>query len=104
MDLRKIQAAIVAKRAERGFVTDPVKLCVLLLEELGELAALEKRAWSPNYPSPDGKAFAAECCDVFVTLAALAHEHGVDLEGPRADKIFGDDEMRDWATAGGDER
>jgi len=104
MDLRKIQAAIVAKRAERGFVTDPVKLCVLLTEELGELAALEKRAWSPNYPSPHAKAFAEECCDVFVTLAALAHAHGVDLERAVADKFFGDDEMRDWATARSDER
>ena len=90
---------IVAKRAERGFVTDPVKLCVLLTEEVGELAALEKRRWSPNYPAPGVGEFAAELSDVLVTLVALAHAHDVDLESAVAEKFFGEDERRAWKTA-----
>ena len=99
MDLAKLQATVVAKRAERGFVTDPVKLCVLLTEELGELARLLKRRWSPNYPTPDQREYAAECSDVLVTLTALAHELGVDLESAVREKFLGDDEARDWKTA-----
>lgn len=82
------QAAIVAKRAERRFVTDPVELCVLLTEELGELARRLERRWSPNHPAPEKAEYAKGVRDVAVTLAALAHELGVDLEDAILDEFF----------------
>ncbi len=99
MDLKDLQSAIVARRAERGFVTDPVKLCVLLTEEVGELAQLIKRTWSPNYEPPSDQDFAEECSDVLIILTAIAHEFGVDLETAVTGKFFEKDEMRRWATA-----
>ena len=99
MNLKDLQSAIVTKRAERGFVTDPVKLCVLLTEEVGELAQLIKRTWSPNYEPPSEQDFAEECSDVLIILTAIAHEFGVDLEAAVTDKFFEKDETRQWATA-----
>ena len=98
MTLPDLQSAIVAKRAERGFVTDPAKLCVLLTEEVGELAQLIKRTWSPNYETPENSLFAEECADVLVILAALAHEFDVDLDAAVTEKFFDRDELRTWAT------
>ena len=98
MELAELQAAIVSKRAERGFVTDPIKLGLLLAEEVGELAQLLKRTWSPNYATPASNEFAEECCDVFIILAAIAHEYDIDLEAAVAGKFFDKDELRDWAT------
>ena len=43
MQIDELVSQIVAKRAERGFVTDPLKLHVLLAEEVGEIAAELKR-------------------------------------------------------------
>ncbi|MBT7914681.1 hypothetical protein HN588_12320 [Candidatus Bathyarchaeota archaeon] len=39
MQMAELVDKIVAKRAERGFVTDPLKIYVLLTEEVGEIAA-----------------------------------------------------------------
>ena len=98
MDLPVLQSAIVDKRAHRGFVTDPSKLCVLLAEEVGELAQLIKRTWSPNYVSPEHGQFAEECADVFVILTAIANEFDVDLATAVAEKFFDSDELRTWVT------
>ena len=98
MEMADLQAAIVAKRAERGFVTDPIKLCVLLTEEVGELAQLIKRTWSPNYATPANSEFAEECGDVLVILAAIAQAYDIDLEAAVAEKFFDRDELRTWAT------
>ena len=51
--LADLQSAISKTRAERGFVTDPVKLQVLLTEEVGEIAAEIKKLWSVNYDDFD---------------------------------------------------
>ena len=42
--LADLQRAITKKRAERGFVTDPTKIHVLLSEEVGEIASEIKTA------------------------------------------------------------
>ena len=43
-----LQKAISTTRTDRGFVTDPVKLQVLLSEEIGEIASEIKGLRSKN--------------------------------------------------------
>lgn len=45
-DINQLSQRIVEKRAERGFVTDPLKIHLLLTEEVGEIAGELKRSWS----------------------------------------------------------
>jgi NTP pyrophosphatase (non-canonical NTP hydrolase) len=98
MEIRQLQDKIVAKRAERGFVTDPVKLCVLLTEEVGELASEIKKTWSANYAGTTKEKISEECADVFCVLVAIAQAFDVDIEEAVTDKFFSKDDERKWAT------
>ncbi|MBN2003541.1 MAG: hypothetical protein JXA21_09320 [Anaerolineae bacterium] len=98
MEMKQLQAMIVAKRAERGFVTDPIKLCVLLTEEMGELATEIKKTWSSNYPKTTKESIAEECSDVFCVLMAMAQAFEIDIEEAVLEKFFTKDENREWAT------
>ena len=48
-ELAQLQQAIAETRAKRGFVTDPLKIHLMLTEEIGEIAAELKPLWSKNY-------------------------------------------------------
>ncbi len=78
--LGELAAQVVKKREERGFVTDPLKLHVLLTEEMGEVAAELKRTWSVNYESFSKERLAEEIADSFCLLVALADRFGIDIE------------------------
>lgn len=90
---------IVDERERRGFTTDPVRLLVLLMEEVGELARELKKTWSPNYDTFDPDRLAPELADTFVLLAALAATTGVDLETAVEEKFFGADRRRPWKSS-----
>ncbi len=99
MDVYELQAKVVAARRERGFVTDPLKLHVLLTEEVGEVAGELKRLWSSNYPEFDRVRLEDEIADVFCALAALANEFDIDIEAAVERKFFAEDGQRTWVTA-----
>ena len=94
-----LQAAIVDERERRGFTTDPVRLLVLLTEEVGELARELKKTWSPNYDTFDRDRLAPELADTFVLLVALASTTGVDVEAAVEEKFFGTDGQRSWKSS-----
>lgn len=98
-ELRELQREIVEVRATRGFTVDPVRLLVLLAEELGEVARELKKTWSPNYDEFDPERLAPELADLFVLLSALASGTGVDLETAVRDKFFRVDQDRAWPSA-----
>jgi NTP pyrophosphatase (non-canonical NTP hydrolase) len=95
-----LQAQIVEARASRGFTSDPVRLVVLLAEEVGEIAREVKKTWSPNDEAFEADGLALRLADAFVLLAALASEAGIDLGAAAEDKFFGDDAGRNWPSAG----
>ena len=97
--LADLQKAISVTRAERGFVTDPVKLQVLLTEEVGEIAAEIKKLWSVNYDDFNRDRLQEEIADVFVLLAALATRFDIDIEEAVTTKFFGKDGAREWKSA-----
>ena len=99
--LAELQAQIVETRASRGFTTEPLKLLVLLTEEVGEVAAEMKRSWSPNYRDFNRDQFKEEIADVFVVLTALASSFDVDLEQAVTEKFLEKDASRHWRTASG---
>ena len=74
-NLTNLQRQIADERSKRGFVTDPVKLGVLLSEEVGEIA------------------------DAFVILAALADQFEIDIEEAVEGKFFGKDAQREWKSS-----
>ena len=98
-ELADLQKAISKTRAERGFVTDPVKIHVLLTEEVGEIASEIKRLWSVNYGDFSRNQLKEEIADAFVLLAALATLFDIDIEEAVADKFFRKDSMREWQSA-----
>ncbi|MFW5830360.1 MAG: MazG nucleotide pyrophosphohydrolase domain-containing protein [Planctomycetota bacterium] len=98
MDLSDLTQRIVAKRAERGFVTDPLKLHILLTEEVGEIAAELKRSWSNNYDGFRPDKLAEEIADTFCLLVALADVHGINVGKAVEDKFFTADDSRTWRT------
>ena len=49
IELAQLQKAISATRAKRGFWTDPLKIHLMLTEEVGEIATELKPLWSDNY-------------------------------------------------------
>ena len=102
MQIAELVAKIVAKRTERGFVTDPLKIHVLLTEEVGEIAAELKRTWSKNYSEFSRDKLGEEIADVFCLLAALANEFDVDIERSVKEKFFEADESRTWRSAAHD--
>ena len=97
--LADLQNAISKTRAERGFVTDPVKLQVLLTEEVGEITAEIKKLWSVNYDDFNRDRLQEEIADVFVLLAALATRFDIDIEEAVTTKFFGKDGAREWKSA-----
>lgn len=99
MHTHELVQKIVTKRTERGFVTDPLKLHIMLTEEVGEIAAELKRTWSKNYASFDKSKLGEEIADVFCLLAALAHEFDIDIEKAVREKFFEADEARTWKSA-----
>jgi NTP pyrophosphatase (non-canonical NTP hydrolase) len=104
MDVYELQTKIVAERRDRGFVTDPLKLHVLLTEEVGEVAGELKRLWSSNYPEFDRARLADEVADVFCALVALANEFDIDIEAAVEYKFFVGDRQRTWVTASQQDR
>ena len=96
--LADLQKAISETRAERGFVTDPVKIHMLISEEVGEIAAALKRLWSKNYGEFSRDQLQEEIADIFVLLAALATQFDIDIEEAVADKFFGKDGVREWKS------
>lgn len=97
-DLSEIQRRVAEVRKSRGFVTDPLKINLMLIEEIGEIAAELKRTWSKNYDDFESSRLADEISDAFVLLAALATEFDIDLEEAIESKFFGKDELREWKT------
>lgn len=100
-DLKQLSQRIIEKRAGRGFVTDPLKIHLLLTEEVGEIASELKRSWSKNYDGLSRERLAEEISDVFVLLVALANEYDIQIGEAVEKKFFGKDEARDWKTARG---
>ena len=98
-ELADLQKLISETRAKRGFVTDPVKLQVLLSEEVGEIASEIKRLWSVNYDDFDRDRLKEEIADVFVLLTALANEFHIDIERAVVDKFLQKDGSRSWKSA-----
>ena len=98
-ELSEIQARIAEVRAERGFVTDPLKIHLMITEEVGEVASELKRLWSKNYDGFDKTRLADELSDVFVLLCALATKFDIDLEAALQSKFFGKDAERKWNSA-----
>ena len=98
-ELADLQKTISRTRAERGFVTDPVKIHVLLSEEIGEIASEIKRLWSKNYDDFSRDRLQEEIADVFVLLSALATQFDIDIEEAVVEKFFQKDSTREWKSA-----
>ena len=98
-ELADLQKTISKTRAERGFVTDPVKLHLLLSEEIGEIASELKRLWSKNYGDFNRDRLKEEIADAFVLLAALATQFDIDIEESVVEKFFQKDSTRKWKSA-----
>jgi len=98
-DIKHLSQRIVEKRAERGVVTDPLKIHLLLTEEVGEIAGELKRSWSKNYDGLSRERLSEEISDVFCLLVALANEYNIQIEDAVERKFFGKDEAREWKTA-----
>ena len=98
-ELAELQRAISEIRAQRGFVTDPVKIHLLLTEEIGEIASQIKRLWSVNYDDFDKSQLEEEIADVFVLLTALANRFDIDIEQAVVAKFFEKDGQRTWKSA-----
>ena len=98
-ELAELQQAIAEIRSQRGFVTDPVKIHLLLTEEIGEIASQIKRLWSVNYDAFDKSQLEEEIADVFVLLTALANRFDIDIEQAVVRKFFEKDGKRTWKSA-----
>lgn len=97
--LSALQRRVAEQRSARGFTSDPVRLMVLMTEELGEIAAEIKRTWSVNYPDLEVGRLADEVADLFVLLSDLASLHRIDLASAVEDKFFTRDARRVWPSA-----
>ena len=97
-ELAEIQSRICEKRKDRGFVDDPLKIQLLLMEEVGEISSELKRLWSKNYDEFDTSRLANEISDTFVLLTALASHFEIDLEQAVERKFFNADDKRTWAS------
>ena len=98
-EIGDLQKAISIERVNRGFVTDPVKLQVLLTEEIGEMASEIKKLWSKNYGQFEQRRLEDEIADAFVLLAAMAEQFDIDIEQAVARKFFQKDGLREWKSA-----
>ena len=95
-ELVQLQKAIAETRAKRGFVTDPLKIHLMLTEEIGEIAAELKPLWSKNYGDFNPARLQEEIADAFVLLSALATRFNIDLETAVTQKFFQKDSLRPW--------
>ena len=68
LELARLQKTIAETRTKRGFVTDPLKIHLMLTEEIGEIAAELKPLWSKNYDNFDPDRLQEEIADAFVLL------------------------------------
>ena len=98
-NLTDLQKRIADERGKRGFVTDPVKLAVLLTEEVGEIASELKRLWSKNYDEFSAGRLKEEIADAFVILTALADQFDIDIEEAIEGKFFDKDAQREWKSS-----
>ena len=98
-DIGDLQERIAEERGKRGFVTDPIKLGVLLSEEVGEIASELKRLWSKNYDGFRADRLKEEIADAFVILAALADQFDIDIGEAVEAKFFGKDAEREWMSS-----
>ena len=97
-DLPELQQRIREVRKQRGFVTDPLKIQVLLIEEVGEISSELKRLWSKNYDEFSPDRLADEIADAFVLLSALASEFEIDIAQVVESKFFTKDAERFWKS------
>ena len=98
-ELKEIQALIVKTRAERGFTTEPLKIFMLLNEEIGEIATELKKTWSSNYEAFSKQRLKDELADTLVLLLALASRYEIDLEEAVKAKFIAKDSQREWESA-----
>ena len=77
---------------------DPLKIQLLLMEEVGEISSELKRLWSKNYDEFDTSRLANEISDTFVLLTALASHFDIDLEQAIERKFFKADDNRHWVS------
>jgi len=89
-----LQERIVATRMARGYTVDPLRLFMLLGEELGEIARELKRTWTTGEGTLDKARLGDEIADATVLLYALAAHFDVDLEQAIGEKFFRKDEER----------
>ena len=98
-ELAQLQKAIADTRSKRGFVTDPLKIHLMLTEEIGELATELKPLWPDNYCDFDPARLQDEIADAFVLLSALATRFNIDIETAVTKKFFQKDNLRPWKSA-----
>jgi NTP pyrophosphatase (non-canonical NTP hydrolase) len=97
-ELPELQRRIKALRHKRGFVTDPNRILVLLIEEIGEISSELKRLWSKNYDGFNPDRLSDEIADAFVLLSALASEFNIDIAQAVESKFFSKDSKRLWKS------
>lgn len=97
--LQELQRLVNKVRQERGFTMDPLKIFVLLNEEVGEVATELKRTWSPNYEAFSKQDLEDELADVLVCLLALANQFEINLEEVLIEKFVDKDSRREWKSA-----
>jgi len=78
---------------------DPLKIFILLNEEIGEVAQELKKSWSKNYDGLDPVKLEEELADVQVCLCAFANQFNIDLEEAVEKKFVKADSKREWKTA-----
>jgi len=78
---------------------DPLKIFILLQEEIGEVARELKRTWSVNYAALAQEDLEDELADVLVCLLALANQFDVDLETVVLEKLVHKDGRRNGRSA-----
>ncbi len=83
----------------RGFWTDPLKIHLMLTEEVGETATELKPLWSDNYGDFDPIRLQEEIADAFVLLSALATRFDIDIETAVTKKFCQKDSLRPWKSA-----
>lgn len=98
-DLQELQNLVGKTRRERGFTMDPLRIFVLLDEEVGEVARELKRTWSPNYEAFSKQDLEDEIADVLVCLLALANQFEINVESALARKLLDKDSQRSWKSA-----
>ncbi len=105
--MNNLQKRIVEKRTQKGFETDPLKIHILLTEEVGEVSSELKRMWSKTHTDFNKENLGDEIADVFVLLSALDsalasvldNEFDIDVEESVEKKFFKKDSTQTWKNA-----